>query len=115
MREFIKEQNFANPLAEKMKEYLRANAISKFKIKQLCEYISLSESQTIRIFKETYGITPYAYFLNHKIHLAKGMLINTSLSVKQIAYSLNFTDEYYFSNVFKQKTGMAPAKYRNQI
>ena len=99
-------------LAEKMKDYLRTNAAFKFKIEKLCEYISRSESQTIKIFKEAYGITPYAYFLDKKIGLAKGMLLNTNLSVKQIAYELNFTDEYYFSNVFKSKVGVSPGKYR---
>ena len=112
MRESVKEINFTSELAEKMKDYLRTNAASKFKIEKLCEYISRSESQTIKIFKEAYGITPYAYFLDKKIGLAKGMLLNTNLSVKQIAYELSFTDEYYFSNVFKSKVGVSPGKYR---
>lgn len=112
MRDSVKENNFTYELAEKMKDYLRTNAAFKFKIEKLCEYISRSESQTIKIFKEAYGITPYAYFLDKKIGLAKGMLLNTNLSVKQIAYELNFTDEYYFSNVFKSKVGVSPGKYR---
>ena len=114
MRECVKENNFTLSLAEKMKDYLRTNAAYKFKIEKLCEYISRSESQTIKIFREAYGITPYAYFLEKKISLAKGMLLNTNLSVKQIAYELSFADEYYFSNVFKQKTGISPTKYRKQ-
>lgn len=114
MRESVKKQNFTNTAAEKMKEYLRANATSKFKMENLCEYVSRSESQTIKIFKSAYGITPYAYILNQKISLAKGMLINTNLSVKQIAYNLSFTDEYYFSNVFKNKVGVSPGKYRKK-
>jgi len=112
MREHVKNKIHTPDIAEKMKEYLRNNAASKLKMEQLCEHVSLSESQTIKIFKEVYGITPYAYFLEKKINLAKGMLLNTNLSVKQIAYNINFTDEYYFSNVFKQKTGKSPIQYR---
>ena len=112
MRECVKENNYTSEMAEKMKDYLRTNATSKFRIEKLCEYVSRSESQTIKIFKDAYGITPYAYFLDKKINLAKGMLLNTNLSVKQIAYNLSFTDEYYFSNIFKNKVGVSPAKYR---
>lgn len=112
MREYVKNKKNTPDIAEKMKEYLRNNAASKFKMEQLCEYVSRSESQTIKIFKEVYGITPYAYFLDKKINLAKGMLLNTNLSVKQIAYNLSFTDVYYFSNLFKQKTGKSPIKFR---
>ncbi len=112
MRRCVRDKNFTPDMAEKMKEYLRNNAASKFKMENLCEYISRSESQTIKIFKKAYGITPYAYFLDKKINLAKNMLLNTNLSVKQIAYNLNFADEYYFSNVFKNKVGVSPGKYR---
>ena len=115
MREHIKTQNHTSDTAEKMKEYLRNNAASKFKIENLCKYISRSESQCIKIFKEAYGITPYAYFLSKKIRLAKDMLVNTNLSIKQIANNLNFADEYYFSNIFKQKTGVSPSKYRKGL
>jgi len=114
MRAHIKRTDSTLGVAEKMKDYLRNHAASRFKIEKLCQYISRSESQTIKIFKEAYGITPYAYFLEKKIKLAKDMLLNTNLSVKQIADHLSFADEYYFSNVFKQKTGVSPSKYRKK-
>jgi len=112
MRAHIRHTDPASDVAEKMKDYLRNHAASKFTIEKLCQYISRSESQTIKIFKAAYGITPYAYFLDKKIKLAKDMLVNTNLSVKQIAERLSFADEYYFSNVFKQKSGVPPTKYR---
>ncbi|MBR6793843.1 MAG: helix-turn-helix transcriptional regulator [Clostridia bacterium] len=114
MREQIKVSDHTSDTAEKMKEYLRNRAAAKFQIEELCQYISRSESQTIKIFKEAYGITPYAYFLDKKIRLAKDMLLNTNLSVKQIADHLHFADEYYFSNIFKKKIGVPPTKYRKQ-
>lgn len=112
MREHVKESDRTSDTAEKMKEYLRNHAAAKFQIEELCRYISRSESQTIKIFKEACGITPYAYFLEKKIRLAKDMLLNTNLSVRQIADHLHFADEYYFSNIFKKKTGVSPTKYR---
>jgi len=99
-------------IAAKMKEFLNTQVTEKFKMEDLCKYVSRSESQTIRIFKSAYGITPYNYILNKKISLAKRFLRNTNLSVKQIAEKLNFADEYYFSNFFKQKVGKSPIKYR---
>jgi len=112
MRMYMNRTDPTSDVVEKMKDYLRNHAASKFKIEKLCQYISRSESQTIKIFKAACGMTPYAYFLDKKIRLAKDMLLNTNLSVKQIADHLSFADEYYFSNVFKQKTGVSPSKYR---
>ena len=115
MMTYVKENSSTPSLAEKMKDYLNMHISSKFKLKDLCEYISISESQTIRIFREAYGITPYAYILEKKIKLAKDMLINTNLPIKQIAHNLCFADEYYFSNVFKNKVGVSPRNYRNNV
>ena len=99
-------------IAERMRDFLNENAVNKFRIEDLCEHISKSESHSIRIFKEAYGITPYAYVLNKKISLAKDLLVNTNLPIKQVSANLNFTDEYYFSNVFKTKVGLSPNNYR---
>ncbi len=107
-------ENLTPDLAEKIKDYLDINAISDFKMKNLCEYLSKSESHIIRVFKKTYGVTPYTYVLNKKISHAKDLLINTNLSVKQISINLSFTDEFYFSNLFKSKVGISPANYRKK-
>lgn len=99
-------------IPEKMREFLDIKAPETFSLEELCEYVSLSESQAIRLFKKTYNITPYAYFMNEKIELAKNMLLNTSLSIKDIAHELHYADEYYFSNVFKKKMGVSPKAYK---
>ena len=98
--------------AAMMKDYLDSKITSAFSMWELCEFISKSESQAINIFKKDFGITPYAYLLQKKISFAKTMLKNTNLTVKEIAYNLKFTDEYYFSNIFKSKVGISPSNYR---
>ena len=99
-------------IEEKMREFLDTKVASRFRIEELCEHVHRSESQTIRAFKKAYGITPYAYLLEKKLELAKKLLQDTNLSVKEIADKLCFADEYYFSNVFKKKTGVTPSVYR---
>ena len=74
----------------------------------------MSVSQLGRIFKAEYGMTVYAYILKRKIETAENLLRNTSLSVKEIADTLSFTDEHYFSNIFKKKTCMTPCEYRRE-
>ena len=112
MHNHIREKSESRGIEAEMKDFLNTQITSKFQIELLCKHISRSESQTIRIFKNAYGITPYAYVLGKKIDLAKKMLTETNLSIKQIAIKLCFIDEYYFSNTFKQKTGYTPTQYR---
>jgi len=50
------------------------------------------------------------YFVIDK---AKTRLLNSTESISQIAYSLGFEYPQHFSKIFKAKTGMSPAEYRN--
>ncbi|MBQ4087516.1 MAG: helix-turn-helix transcriptional regulator [Clostridia bacterium] len=83
-------------------------------MEELCESVSKSESQAIRVFKNSYKVTPYSYLLDKRIDLSKQLLKNTNFSVKQIAYSLCFSDEFYFSNIFKKKVGISPSEFRKR-
>lgn len=43
---------------------------------------------------------------------AKRLLQSTTLSIKEIAFELGFTDHAYFANFFKSQTGMTPTAFR---
>jgi len=47
------------------------------------------------------------------IERAKSLLLTTSLSVNEIAFSLGFEYPQYFSRLFKSKTGQTPVEFRN--
>jgi AraC-like DNA-binding protein len=56
--------------------------------------------------------------IKEHIHLklidkAKHQLLNSTISVKTLAYDLGFEYPQYFSRLFKNKTGMSPSEYRN--
>lgn len=114
MAESLKKEKKKNIAAEKMRSFLDMKITEAFNLSELCDFMFLSESQVIRIFKNEFNVTPYAYFMEKKHTFAKNMLLNTNLSVKQIASRLHYTDEYYFSNVFKKKEGVSPKSYRNR-
>lgn len=98
--------------AEIIKNYIDLNFFKDISIEELSNIIYKSESQTIKIFKEKYCITPYQYLIKCKINYAKNLLLSTNLQIKDIAYKLNFADEHYFSSLFKEKVGVSPGKYR---
>nr|WGD99094.1 helix-turn-helix transcriptional regulator [Bacillus safensis] len=45
----------------------------------------------------------------------KRLLIDSSLSLKEITYQAGYTDPNYVSRVFKKMVGCSPKEYRNQV
>jgi AraC-type DNA-binding domain-containing proteins len=92
--------------------FISENCSAKLTVKQACEHMKMNSNILGRKFKEDTGMTIKVYLENALLKLVKEKIILTDLSMKEIAYSLNFSDEYYFSHFFKKHTGITPTKYR---
>lgn len=62
------------------------------------------------LFHEYTGLTPHQYWLNLKINRAKTLLVSGK-SVKEVSFALGFESEFYFSRLFKKKTGTPPSRW----
>lgn len=98
--------------AQLLKNYIDSNIYSQITIDDLAKLIFKSKSQTIRIFKSAFGVSPYDYYMDNRIKKAVYLLENTAFSIKEIAFKLGFCDTHYFSSLFKKKTGKSPRDYR---
>lgn len=99
--------------ALKIRNYIDANVENDICMKDIQKNVALSASQVIRIFKNEFGITPNQYLLQSRLQISKLLLNSTNLSIKEIAYKLQFSDEHYFSNFFKRRTGKSPRAFKN--
>lgn len=104
--------NPGSTAADKLKEYLDARIYYKTTLGSAAERLQTTEKYLIRVFREKYGDTPYAYLIQKRIEAAKELLCITELSVKEIAAKLAFSDSNYFSRTFKKYTGVSPVAYR---
>ena len=95
-----------------LKRYIDKNYSGETSIGTLAALINKSESQTIRIFKRDFGLTPHRYVLERKLEMAEILLEKSELSIRSIAEKLAFADEFYFSNSFKKRFGIPPSIYR---
>ena len=85
---------------------------SSLTIQQVAGEIGISYSNFRKLFKEHTGISPATYQQDLRLQRAKELLSTTNMSVKEIAYRLNFESPDYFSAKFKTKTGRRPSELR---
>jgi len=79
---------------------------------ELAEHFAYNPKYLSALFKKFTGKTPKSYLIEKRIGLAKRLLQSGTDSIKQVARSVGFLDEYYFMRVFKKEVGMTPKNYR---
>jgi AraC family transcriptional regulator len=96
---------------KKVIDYVRSSTHANISLTDLAGCVHLSPFHFSRLFRQTLGVSPYQYVLQIKIEHAKKMILHYSGSLSEIAYTLNFTDQAHFSNVFKKVTGICPREF----
>ena len=92
-------------------EYMRQNINSKVTLEELSGIAGLSIFYLSRTFKEATGYPIITYFNKMKIEKAKELLIEGNKKVKEVAYELGYTNEFYFSRIFKRIEGLSPKEF----
>ncbi|WP_342477032.1 helix-turn-helix domain-containing protein [Paenibacillus sp. FSL H7-0350] len=80
-------------------------------VKQLAELAGVSPWQYTPIFQKLTGQRPLDYLTDVRIGHSKTYLLESSEPLREIARRVGFSDEYYFSRRFRQKTGVTPGQY----
>lgn len=99
-------------LADLIKREIENRATTHLDLEELCRTLNYSKNHIINRFSAKFGVTPYQYYKNCRLQIAKDYLINTQMTVSEIADALSYTDAQYFSYAFKQGTGCSPSRFR---
>ena len=81
---------------------------------QIASEMSVGRAQLNRKLKAITGLTTKDYILQLRISHAKNLLLDTGLTVSEIAYRCGMDDPNYFSTLFRKATGMTPLAFRSQ-
>lgn len=84
-------------------------------VAMLAREAGLSESHFSRCFKELFGVSPYRYCLEKKIHRSAHLLVSSQLALTAIAHELGFSELSAFSRRFKKIYGMSPLMYKRAM
>lgn len=101
-------------LVEWTKNYIYQNLHSDIVIGEIGQKIGVNTSYLSDLFHKVEGTTIQQYIRKEKIRLAENMLRYSDYEVKEIANYLSFCSQSYFGNIFRQQTGMTPARYRKK-
>ncbi|MDR0387288.1 MAG: PocR ligand-binding domain-containing protein [Treponema sp.] len=98
----------------KAERFIWENYTHKISLKEIADASGLSAPYFSSIFKEEMGENLSSYLNRLRVEKAATLLIESDLSLVDIAGSCGFEDQSWFSKIFKMFTGVSPGKFRDQ-
>ncbi|MDR1419133.1 MAG: AraC family transcriptional regulator [Treponema sp.] len=111
----IGQPGYYQKVVEKAKYIMEKNLENTLSLPDISDELGISSSRFTEIFKTSTSMTPYQYYIQIKIHKAEEFLEKEDITVKEVALRLGFEDQYYFSRLFKRKTGIAPSRWKEYL
>ena len=96
----------------KIVDFIKSNLNENYSLQQLADMFFISYSHLSSLFRKETGMTYPSFVMKQKMNKASSLLLETLLSVDEIASKVGFTDTSYFIKVFKKSFGKTPKFYR---
>ncbi len=93
--------------------FIRSDINTLPSVKYLADQVHLSANYLSDLLKKETGRNAQEHIHFYLIEEAKNRLLNSTLSINEIAFGLGFEYPQYFNKLFKQKTGHTPQEYRH--
>ncbi|KOP69218.1 hypothetical protein AMS62_22795 [Bacillus sp. FJAT-18019] len=96
-------------------DYLNSHYMNPIEVGSLPRLAGLTPSAYCRAFKKLTGLSPSSYLTRLRLNKAKELLAATDRpTLKEIASSIGYGDELYFSRVFKKTEGISPTGFASR-
>lgn len=98
---------------EQAKDYINDNLETNIQLKDIAKKLDISQYYFSHLFRKSTGISPYSYVIQQRVAKAQRLLINTSMSIAEIALACGFSSQSQLTIHFRKFTGTTPKKYRD--
>ena len=104
----------AGEVVENVMLYLRQNYDRQIDFAAVAEAQAVSAPYLSKLFHDHAGTSPSRYLTDLRMRKAKKLLLDSQLSIKEIAARVGYPDPFHFSKSFKNAVGMSPAQFRDR-
>lgn len=96
-------------------QFIQKNIDKPISLAMIANEVCLSEIHISRLFKKETGKSVIEYINEEKMKIAKKLLENETIKIKDVANQIGFKDQLYFSKIFKKQFGISPREYRKKL
>lgn len=107
-----RERTGADSLIKPALDMMEAEYMRDITLAELAESAGVTPQHFCRVFKARLGSRPLEYLARLRISKAKQLLVDTDMTIAEIAAAVGYSDQTYFGVVFKRYEGMSPSGFR---
>ena len=93
-------------------DYIEANFRRPITLDQLGQVVELSRIRFGVQFRESTGMTPYAFILQRRVAYCQELLREGSMPLVEVALMAGFSSQAHFTTIFSRVTGVSPGQWR---
>lgn len=101
-----------NPLASDILSYIYTHYAEDITLEHLSQHFFMSAGHINHLLQKEFGISPINYLIDVRFSKSKALLLNTNLSIAEIAYSVGYNNPAHFTKLFTKRVGYSPQDYR---
>ena len=98
----------------RVRELLDAEYARTVTIGELAREAGLSSFHLIRVFRASFGLPPYKYLEQVRIHQAR-RLIRSGYPLTHVVHATGFSDQSHLTRYFKRIVGVTPGSYARAV
>jgi AraC-like DNA-binding protein len=101
---------------EEAMKIIQHHLSTPYSIGELAAKARMNPASFSRAFRKKAGMSPKEFLNEERMKAAKALMLqNKGITTKDVAIQVGLQDEFYFSRLFKQKTGVAPSVYTKRF
>ncbi len=97
------------------KNFMEDNFLNHPPVEEIAEKLGMNTNALYHLVKTKCGVSPKTYLTERLILEAKRKLYLENVTIKELAYDLNYNDPEYFSRLFKKHTGKSIPEYKVSV
>ncbi len=111
----IESKSSDNTFKKTVTDYMNTVKKPDIYIEDIAALFDYSADHFRHKFRKEFNMPSQEFIIRKRIEIAQELLLNTELTVSEIAVMSGFSDSNYFSRIFKSKTGYTPSEFRNKL
>jgi AraC-like DNA-binding protein len=101
-------------LVQEARRVVRAHVEKNLNVTELADLLNVSPEHLCRVFRKETAMTPLAFITRERIRRACDLLLDYTLSCKEICAKLEYDNASHFARTFRRVTGITPSEFRRR-